>query len=152
MKIKILAFLLLISLMAIPVHAATNTTSKMLIDIMVNGHYIKSDTRPFLSTDTTYVPIRFVSEALGADEVSWDANNRAAIVKDNGTEIVLPIGKHYALVNGQYMKLTHGIQLINDRTFVPVRFIAENLGATVTWNNQYFIVNINKPSIEVPTS
>jgi N-acetylmuramoyl-L-alanine amidase len=41
---------------------------------------------------------------------------------------------------------------MDDRTFVPVRFIAENLGASVGWDSSYFIVSINKKGIEVPDS
>lgn len=119
---------------------------------MINGSYVVTDARPFLISGTTYVPIRFVSEALSVDEVIWDAENETAIVRDNDTEIIMPVGMNYSYVNGIYVPISNGVRLVNGRTFVPVRFISENLGAKVSWDGIHLIVTINKDSIQVPSS
>lgn len=119
------------------------------IDIAVNGRYIKSDVRPFLISGTTYVPIRFVSEALRADEIVWDGQNDTAVVRKGDTEIIMPVGKNYALINGQSIQIPNGVRLVGDRTFVPVRFVSECFGAGVSWDGEHLNVLIEKPDISV---
>jgi len=150
-SIKYFILTLLLSLVIMPANASVVDT-KTPIDIMVNGHYIKTDASPFIISGSTYVPIRFVSEALGADEISWDSKNNTAVIKSNNIEIVLPIGENYGYINGKYVKIGNGIKLVDDRTFVPVRFISESLGAKVAWDGNYFTVGIDKDGIDVPPS
>ena len=149
-KIRYLLIVLFMYLIAVPASASSDISTKTLIDIKVNGQFINCDIRPFIDSGTTYVPIRFVGEALCADEVSWNAQNNTAIIRDSGNEIVLPIGKNYAYINGAVVKISSGTKLIDGRTFVPVRFVSENLGATVNWDGNYFIVSINRGSTVVP--
>lgn len=119
------------------------------IDIMVNNGYIKTDVRPFLTSGTTFVPIRFVSEALGA-YVKWDGETHTAIVTDGGSEIIMQTGSEYAYVNGRKLKIETGIRLESDRTFAPVRFISESLGAKVDWDGDHLTVIITKNGAPVP--
>lgn len=149
-KFRWLMIIAVLYMLSIPSNALNTVITNTQIDITVNDSYIITDAEPFLVGGTTYVPIRFVSEALCADEVIWDAENETAIVRDNNTEIVMPIGKDLAYVNGIPISISGGIKLVNDRTFVPVRFISENLGATVNWDGVHLIVDIIKSNIQVP--
>lgn len=115
------------------------------IDIMINGNYIKTDAAPYIKNSLTYVPIRFVSEALEC-EVGW--NGGAAIVKGERKIIIYP-GKDYAIVNDEKVKLAGRAELVYGRTFVPLRFVAEALGCTVDWNEKYYCVEIEKENIQV---
>ena len=79
------------------------------------------------------LPIRFVVEALGGT-VTWDeATQTVSIVKDDIT-IEIYINQSFALVNGEPVQLDAPAYIANDRTYLPLRFVAENLGATVEWN------------------
>ena len=82
------------------------------------------------------MPVRFISEAMGA-EVEWVDAERKVVIRKDGKEIILMIGSNKALVNGQEILLDCAANIMPPgRTFVPVRFISENLGARVEYNSE----------------
>lgn len=87
----------------------------------------------------TLVPLRFVSESFGA-EVDWNADARAITIKTDSVEIKMTADKTDYTVNGASMQLDVPATITNDRTFVPLRAIAEALGKKVYWNNTGLIV------------
>jgi len=105
------------------------------IRVVVNGTKINfPDAEPFIDENSrTQVPIRFVGEALGAN-VSWDGNTKKVTITLNGKKVVLQIGNKNYEVNGQQKQMDTVALLKESRTFVPVRFVSEALGATVKWN------------------
>ena len=78
------------------------------------------------------LPARFVAENLGA-KVEWDDVNRKVIIKKENIEIIITIDSQTALVNGAAIILDSPAFIENDRTYTPLRFIAEKLGAAVEW-------------------
>ncbi len=121
------------------------------ICLTVNNSYLKMDSEPFLFDGLTFVPIRFVSEALGA-EVDWNTGKNSAIINDGKTKIELPVGKKYAYVGGKKVSVGHSVKLVNDRTYVPVRFVSENLGCDVGWDSSSYTVEIFKDGVTVNES
>ncbi len=119
------------------------------IDLAVNGHIIKTDADPYIESGTTFVPVRFVSEAIGAD-VGWDGKN--VDIKGGGTSIRLTIGSRTAYVNGKSRTLAAKPHIISDRTYIPVRNICEILGAEVKWLDGYRTVYITKDGADVADS
>ncbi|WP_265447255.1 copper amine oxidase N-terminal domain-containing protein [Acetivibrio straminisolvens] len=109
--------------------------SELSIRVVVNGAKINfPDAEPFIDENSrTQVPIRFVGEALGAD-VNWDGNTKKVTISLNERKVVLQIGNMDYEVNGQKRQMDTVALLMGDRTFVPVRFVSEALGATVKWN------------------
>ncbi|MNI14748.1 hypothetical protein D3C73_680220 [compost metagenome] len=101
--------------------------------------------RPFIKDGSTLVPVRFVVEKLDAD-VAWNGDLRQVTVKDelSGTEIVLKIDSDTAWVNGKEFKLESNAIITGGSTYVPARFIAENLGAKVGWDELTRTVSINR--------
>ncbi|MEI6310163.1 MAG: copper amine oxidase N-terminal domain-containing protein, partial [bacterium] len=99
-------------------------------DISINGQSQMMDVAPFIQNGRTLVPVRFISEALGA-KVDWiDADKEIVIVL--GAKVVgLWIGKDTATVNGVESKLEAPPIIQDSRTFVPLRFVSEALGAKV---------------------
>ena len=87
----------------------------------------------------TLVPLRFVSEAFGA-EVEWDDATRGITVKTSDVEIKMTADKVEYTVNGSLLTLDVPATITNDRTFVPLRAIVEALGKKVYWNNVGLIV------------
>ncbi len=100
--------------------------------------------------DRTVVPIRAVVEALDG-EIQWDNKERKVTIQLNGIVINLWINKPKATVNNvpEWIDTkNHTVSpiIVNDRTFVPLRFVAENLGCTVSWDNDTRTVTITYSS------
>ncbi|WP_053957088.1 stalk domain-containing protein [Inediibacterium massiliense] len=112
------------------------------ISIQVDGKEIHTDTTPYLENGRTFVPIRFISNALGVEEIQWDANKNTVIIQNNQSTISLPIRSQTAMINDQNIPLDAPINIYNGRTFVPLRFIAETFHCTVAWDPEKYIVYI----------
>lgn len=111
------------------------------IEISVNGILVVPDSSPYLENDRTFVPIRFIAEALNAD-VSWDSASSSAIIKNNDKTIKLPVGSQTISVDGVSEKVDAPIKLYDGRVFIPLRFISELLNCSVTWNQSSYTVDI----------
>ena len=86
----------------------------------------------------TVVPIRAIVEALGGT-ISWEGTERKVTIDFNNTTIELWIDKPQAKVNGVMKWIdpkNHNVKpiIVNKRTMLPLRFVAESLGCTVDWN------------------
>ena len=114
------------------------------IKITVNGERISlPDAQPFIDENgRTQVPVRFVSEALGAD-VGWDGNTKTVTVEQARNKISLVVGKSEYTVNSKKMEMDTSVIIVEDRTFVPARYVAEALGAEVDWDSKTKTVIIN---------
>ncbi len=102
---------------------------------------------PVIIDGRTLVPVREVFEQLNG-KVDWDNESRKAIISMNGNTIILTINSNVALVNDAPTSLDVPAKIINDKTMVPVRFISENCGLLVDWNDETKSVLINIPSTE----
>ena len=93
------------------------------------------DAQPFVDVRSrTLVPIRFVSEAMGA-KVDWENDTRTVVIQKDNDNIRYTIGQPIAYLNGEMLTFgSYGI-LKENRTFVPLRFIAEMLSCDVDWND-----------------
>lgn len=101
-------------------------------EALVFGKTKSNDVAPVIRNDRTMLPARFVAENLGAT-VTWDEEKRLVTITGNGVTILLTIGEETAMVNGKEVKIDSPAFIENDRTYTPIRFIAEELGATVKW-------------------
>lgn len=80
------------------------------------------------------LPARFVAESFGA-AVTWDGTTSTAkFVAKDGTVISIRIGAAEATVGGKAVALDTPAYI--DATYLPVRFLAESLGALVVWNGE----------------
>lgn len=109
-------------------------------EIIVNGTKKLIDVAPYIKNSRTLVPVRFISEALGAI-VYWDSQKREVKIVLNDMNIVLTIGSPSAYINGVKIQIDNDNptvvpEITNGRTFVPLRFIAESFGANVVWNEK----------------
>lgn len=97
-----------------------------------------NDVAPKIVNDRTMLPARFVAENLGA-KVSWDEDKQLVTITgkqlktDEDITILIYIDSDIAYVNGKEIKLDSPAFIDNDRTYTPVRFVAEKLGADVEW-------------------
>lgn len=102
--------------------------------VLVDDQVIINDVAPVIHNDRTLVPIRVITEALGG-QVAWNEAAKEVTLTVNGKEIKMTIGK--ALEK-------YGVApvIIGGRTFVPVRFVADELGAVTTWDDATKTVTI----------
>ena len=101
----------------------------------VDGSPYTLDVAPFIDTTSnrTLVPIRFVSEALGA-QVEWIKETNQVRIVEDGKEIILTIGSTSVTVDGKQNTIDCApVVMAPGRTFVPLRFISETLGAEVDY-------------------
>jgi len=99
----------------------------------VNGKAVASDVAPVIKNSRTFLPVRLIAENLGA-KVEWNNDAQTVTITKGDTVIVLTVGSTTVLVNGQPAELEAPVFIENSRTYLPVRFIAEKLGADVEWN------------------
>ena len=134
-----LAAITLVSAMTVSAFAATPHSAN--VTVKVDGKVVDfPDQEPTIVNDRTLVPVRFVAESLGYN-VEWNPYDNSAVI-DNG-RIIMYIGTNKAKINGQTVTLDVASTLINDRTMVPLRVIAETLNCTVDWfgTNRMVLVN-----------
>ena len=117
-------------------------------DALVYGITKTNDVAPKVVNDRTMLPARFIAENLGAT-VEWDGEKQLVTItgkneKQEDVTILITIGSDYAKVNGEDVKLDSPAFVENDRTYTPIRFISENLGATVEWNETEQTVTIQR--------
>lgn len=112
-------------------------------DADVFGEKATNDVAPKIVKDRTMLPARFVAEKLGAT-VEWNEEKQEVTIKSDDVTIVITIGAEKALVNDKEVELDSPAFIENDRTYTPIRFISENLGATVNWNGATEQVVITK--------
>lgn len=98
-----------------------------------NDAELMNDVAPVIRSDRTMLPIRVVAENLGAT-VTWNEPEQSVTIAMDDKEIVIYVGQLFALVDGCPVELDSPAFIANDRTYLPMRFVAENLGATVTWD------------------
>ena len=101
-------------------------------DYVVNNDIVKGDAAPYVDAQwRTMVPFRVLGETFGA-EVNWDQDSQTVTYTYGDTELTMTIGEETYTVNGTEKTMDTAPVLSGDRTYVPVRFVGEALGYTVT--------------------
>ena len=122
------------------VSAQNNTPS-----VTVNGEKLEftDNVVPFIDEESerTLVPMRDIFEAVGA-VVQWDESTQTVIAVKDSSFVTLQIGSEKAFVNSEEKQLDVKALIKDDRTFVPLRFVSEALGAEVEWDNDNYTVVI----------
>ncbi|MBS3985772.1 MAG: phosphate ABC transporter substrate-binding protein PstS [Selenomonadales bacterium] len=138
--VRVLAVLACLSTLVslVPAMAVAQTRP---IAIVLDGREIRGDAAPQIIGGRTMVPMRLIFEALGA-EVTWTEATQTVGGRQGNISISLIIGNRSATVGGRAVSLDQPAQIIAGRTFVPVRFVAESLGATVEWDEAQRTVRI----------
>lgn len=101
-----------------------------------DGKSIMFDAAPVIMNNRTYVPIRAITESLGGS-AEWNAKERSVTLKIDEQMITLKIGTVLEKYGADPL-------IIDNRTYVPIRFVAEKLGASVVWDGQTRTVTIEK--------
>ena len=99
----------------------------------IDGRALKLETAPTINNGRTMVPVRFIGEALGASFL-WEEKTRKVSYIYQDMLIEIFIDQRQAFVNRQPIVLDTAPFIIDGRTLVPLRFVSEQLGATVVWD------------------
>ena len=146
---------LLFSMLTVKVNASNDD-----IKVLVDGTELTFDVPPQIIDDYTMVPMRGIFEALGYDVV-WDEENKQIVANRNSQFIIMTLDEK------AYLNITGGVkdmsktdiqkyygkildvkpQLVNGRTLVPLRAIAEDSGCVVKWNNNTRTITIDSSFI-----
>lgn len=102
------------------------------VTISLNGERLETPVEPRLSQGRILVPARAVFEKVGAS-VRWDERLRRVEIATPGRRVLLPLGSDWAQVNDRFIALDVPAGIIDGRTLVPLRFVAETIGAGVHW-------------------
>ncbi len=122
------------------------------IRVIVNKKMVdfSGDVKPFINEDNrTMVPVRFVSNELGASVV-WDGDTQKVTISQAGKTIELIIGNNFAHVNGERVEFDTAAVIVESRTMVPVRFISQTFGADVVWDDLTRTVYVTTGPTEPP--
>lgn len=124
----------------------TDSSVNSGIHVLYNGKRISFHSygqNPEILEGRTLVPLRSIFEAMGA-EVEWDGNTKTATAKRGDVEVKITIGAKEIYKNGKAISVDVPAMLLNSRTMVPARVIAEAFGADVQWNKNGRIVSITE--------
>ena len=124
------------------------------IGMFMRGKHVDFDkydgVKPEIVKDRTLVPLRAVSETLGA-EVEWNEEDKTVTVTYNDSTIVVTVDSTTALVNGEEVEIDSPAIIKKDRVLVPIRVIAEALGLTVEWDDDSHSVIVDEKEPTAPS-
>ena len=107
------------------------------VNVMIDGQYLvfpEGYGQPFISDEgRTMVPVRGVAEAYGCT-VQWDGPNYQAIVTLGEHYVIIPINKRYIDTDSGRKQMDTYARIIEERTYLPIRYIMEAVGADVSWD------------------
>lgn len=115
------------------------------ITVLLDGNPLAFDVPPELMSGRTMVPLRVIFEALGATVYWEDATQTVTAVKGD-TIVEMSIGKTELKCSGDLIVLDFPAQLVDGRTLVPARAVAESFGMLVNWDNDTRTVTIDTPT------
>ncbi|OPG96264.1 hypothetical protein B2I21_23205 [Chryseobacterium mucoviscidosis] len=136
MKLRKGLILLLIFVLGLQTAGLTaQAASQKEIIIYLDDQRLESDVSPYIlpKVNVTMVPLRVISEGLGAS-VLWSQATRTVTIKKSDSVITMTSGRQQATVDGAVVDLDASVELKQGRVMVPIRFVSENLGIQVTWN------------------
>ena len=122
-----LSFLIILSILLFSINVYADN-----ISVTLNGVTLDFDVQPQIISDRTFVPMRKIFESLGAT-VSWDDETKTVTGRRNDSVVNLSIGSNILIKNGNPKMLDVAPTIIDSRTLVPVRAIAESFDCEVEW-------------------
>lgn len=103
--------------------------------------------KPEIEEDRVLMPLRAITETLGA-VVTWDGGTDKITITKDDVSIELTIGSKTALVNGEEVTLEVAPKIIKSRTMLPMRFITETLKLNVDWDEDSQTVVVDEDEAE----
>lgn len=115
------------------------------IRLYLDNRQLTPEVPPQIMNNVTMVPVRVISEELGA-KVQWSESDRRITVEKNSLKIVMQIDNTETQVNGKSERLEKAPVLWNGSTLLPVRYISEKMGLKVAWDGLTSTVSLYNPT------
>ena len=129
-KQKNLFLIALLFVIFMPLNSFANSDIKLWI----NGDYVSTDVPPVIENGRTLVPLRVVSENLGL-AVDWNGDLKQITISKDDQQFIFLIGQNFFQKGDSKQDLDVTPKIVDGRTLVPIRVIAEAFGQEVTWDN-----------------
>lgn len=113
------------------------------VEVTLDGNRVDTERLARVVGGRTMIPVRCLTEQLGAD-VSYDSEARAAHIVRAGVEIVMPIGSKTCTVNGEPFTMDIAPYIENGRTMIPARYVSELFGQSVEWLEEDRVVAVTE--------
>lgn len=117
--------------------------------VKINDLYLYADTPHVLAGDTVFVVGRYIVEALGGT-IEWFEEMQTVKMMLDEKSIEIVIGSLDAKVDGEAVELYKAPFIKDGRTMIPLRFVSENFGCQVSWDQETYTVDIVNPLAEIP--
>jgi hypothetical protein len=130
----------LVAVLGVGAAAALPALGQNAVTVLVNGQVLRFDQPPVMRNSRVFVPMRAIFERLGST-VAY--SNGQINAQGNGRSVHLTLGSNTATINGQPLQMDVAPFTVAGRTEVPLRFVAQALGASVNWNGNTQTVYIN---------
>lgn len=140
--------LILMSIVMLLGMALGSASAAQTVYVQVDGKNVTfPDAKPYVESNRVLIPVRFVSESLGAKvdykkETVGSRVSRTVYVTLGDKNISLEVNSNKVLVDGNIVTLDVPARVKQERVFVPLRFVSEALGATVEWKSSQSLVSI----------
>lgn len=136
-----LALIMVIGIFVIPVNAED------AVKVLLDGQELIFDVPPQLIDNRTMVPMRKIFEAMGAS-VEWNGNTQTVTATKDDIMVIMQIDNKEINVNGESITFDVAPQLVDSRTLVPARAVAESLKAKVDWDGETRTVIIKYKTLQ----
>ena len=111
--------------------------------LVKDGKIRQMDVAPTITNSRTMLPVRFIAEALNG-KVDWNPQKRTAYISYEGRKVQIAIGSSVMKVNGKDVKIDTPAKIMNGRTMIPIRAVAEGMGLRVDYDAPSRTVIISK--------
>lgn len=103
----------------------------------------KFDTPPVILQGRTLVPVRAITESLGAS-VTWYPSDRKVLIERDIKKIILYINNNSVMANGKEKTIDVPAKIFSNRTYVPLRFVVEEYGLEIEYDSETGIITIDE--------
>lgn len=122
-------------IITVPSNDAQPITEDLQISVQLNGILLNFDQPPIIVGGRTMVPLRAIFEQLGA-AIEWNGETKTVTAVKEAITVSMQIDNPVISVNGNPITLDVAPIIVNGRTLVPARAVAESFGANVSWNGE----------------
>ncbi|TYQ15769.1 UNVERIFIED_CONTAM: copper amine oxidase-like protein [Acetivibrio alkalicellulosi] len=133
---KVLLVAIAVAMMVAVLSGALMVSGQGVVRVTVDGNNVFfPDANPFIDENgRTLIPVRFVVEDLGA-KVDWNPQYKEVYITKNDVRVLIRINQTHIFINDQMKTMDTKAIIKDDRTYVPIRYVAEALGASVDWDS-----------------
>lgn len=121
----------------------TDTTVISVEKIISTTLDFKFDTPPVIFQDRTLVPVRIITESLGAN-VTWYPSSRKVLIEKDTNKITLFVDDNKVIVNNTDKKIDVPAKIFCSRTYVPLRFVVEEFGLEIKYDSKTGVITIDE--------